>query len=987
MSIDTQRWQRVGAIFDAVVDAPAEQRALLLEQLCGADAQLRDEVEALLRADAAATGFERGVSSARGAAARDWSESGEHAASRIGARVGPWRVLRELGRGGMGIVLLAERADGQFEQRAALKLIKLGMDSDAVLARFLRERQILARLEHPHIARLLDGGIADDGRPYFAMEYVDGQPLLQYCAQRSMKMEERIRLFLDICTAVQFAHGQLVVHRDIKPSNVLVTADGNAKLLDFGIAKLLAADEGGEATATALWHDRPLTPAYAAPEQLRGEPATVATDVYGLGCMLYELLTAQTPFEVGEAPTLEQIQKLLEATSPRAPSQAVANGGVVSARQLRGDLDTIVLKALKREPERRYATVDAFSADLRNFISGRPIAARRDHSLYRMRKFIGRHRLGVAISTLAVLALIASTGVAVWQARAKAREAQASAEVTRFLLGLFQGADPTLARGATVTAQDLLDQGSKRLRSDERIEPAVRARLLHTIAATYVSLGLYDRALGPAQEAVDLRRGDSAPDQTDVAESLNQLGRIQRLKADYVQAEPLLRESLRIRRARLQPDDPAVIESLGDVGALLRARGDFQAADTPLREALDAAQHHFGSDSSETAHRLDDYAANLDDLGKRNDAAVAYRRALAIREKNLGPDDAEVATSLLNLGVHLDESGEYAEAVTLLERAVTSRRKIYGSNHPLVGFAELGLAGVYESLDRVDDSERDANAALEIFRATLPAAHPKISEALNMLAVVHMVRRDYAGAIPLAQEVVARFVETLGADHPDTLTAKNNLAYALLHVGKLREAEQLQREVLANLRQDNGQANSATDMQNLAGTLVSEGKTAEAVSFAQRSFDLQRVREGEISGNVAVALRVLASAEESDGDNKAAERDFRAALDMGRQLAAPKGISIYGWEVPLAAFLAGKQRCDEAIPLLESALDELKKAQATADPQWQPEAQLLFAYCQPGSAQRGEKAQAMSSARQALQRMPGIEFDLCPTALKLLAQR
>ncbi len=350
----------------------------------------------------------------------------------------------------MGVVWLAERADGAFEQRAALKLIKRGMDTDAVQARFLRERRILARLEHPHIAHLLDGGIAADGRPYFAMEFVDGQPLLRYCAEAQRNLAERIRLFLQICAAVQFAHGQLVVHRDIKPSNILVAADGSAKLLDFGIAKLLDDSAGGE-TATVDGLHRPFTPAYAAPEQLRGEAATTATDIYALGCVLYELLTGQRPLSMNDAPTLEEMLRAQDTTDPAAPSRVAAADSPVSARLLRGDLDTIALKALQREPQRRYATVAAFAEDLHRFLSGRPIAARRDHAGYRVRKFVGRHRFGVAAATTGLLLLIAALGLAVWQARAKAREAQVSQQVTRFLLGLFGGADPTHARGATLS--------------------------------------------------------------------------------------------------------------------------------------------------------------------------------------------------------------------------------------------------------------------------------------------------------------------------------------------------------------------------------------------------------------------------------------------------------------------------------------------------------------------------------------------------------
>ncbi|MBS0591091.1 MAG: serine/threonine protein kinase, partial [Proteobacteria bacterium] len=655
MSSESERWQKIGDIFDRVADLPPSQRNGLLDQLCAEDPALRESIESLLRADAAAAGFDHGFDSARVAAVRAWDEE---AGETVGHGIGAWRVVRELGRGGMGVVLLVDRADGQYEQRAALKLIKRGMDSEAILARFLRERQILARLDHPHIARLLDGGIADDGRPFFVMEYVEGLPLIDYCNAHAADVASRIELFVQVCAAVQFAHGRLVVHRDIKPTNILVTAQGEAKLLDFGIAKLTNARSAD--TVTALWRDSPLTPAYAAPEQLRGEAASVASDVYALGGVLYELLAGKRPFGSNDAPTLEEMRRLVETTPPPAPSAVVVRDAPVPGKVLRGDLDTIVLKAMQRDPARRYATVEALAADLHRYRQGLPISARRDSATYRVGKFIGRHRLGVAASVAFVVVLMAGVVLALWQERQKAREAQAAQEVTNFLVGLFAGADPELTRGSRLSAQDLLDQGSEKLNAQADIGPLVRARLLHTIAHTYAALGLYDRALPLARQALALRRAQGGNASLDSAESADELGTIHLSKGEYDKAEPLLREALQTQRDALAADAPAVIASLGNVAALMQDRGDFAGADRLYRQALDASGRRFGEDSAEHARRLDDYATNLDNLGRRTDAEAAYRRALAIREKRFGPDSAEAAVSLQNLGVHLDQDGDYA---------------------------------------------------------------------------------------------------------------------------------------------------------------------------------------------------------------------------------------------------------------------------------------------------------------------------------------
>jgi serine/threonine-protein kinase len=977
LTVDAQRWQRIGAIFDAVVDAVPAERGALLERLCEHDAELRREVEAMLAADAGAEAFESGAHSARAQAASEWVDAG---IGPIGndERIGPWRLLRELGRGGMGVVWLAERADGQFEQRAALKLVKRGMDSDAVHTRFLRERQILARLQHPHIAHLIDGGIAADGRPWFAMEFVDGEPLLDWCAARRADLRLRLHLFADVCAAVQFAHGQLIVHRDIKPSNILVTAEGEAKLLDFGIAKLL---DDSSAGATVDAQQRPFTPAYAAPEQLRGEAVTTATDIYALGVVLYELLAGRRPLNVGQVPTPEEMLHAQSTQQPVAPSKAGGAVAPVPSSRLRGDLDTIVLKALQREPQRRYASVEALAADLRRYLAGRPISARRDRAGYRLHKFVGRHRLGVATTVLGICALFAALGLALWQAREKTREAANSQQVTRFLTGLFEGADPAQALGRALSAQDLLDQGAQRLRADSHIEPNVRARLLQTVATTYTSLGLYDRALPLAQQALALRRTDPARADAEVAESLDALGRIYRSKADYAHAEPLLRGALAMRQAVLKQDDPAIIESLDHLAALDRAKGNFKDADTLLAQAVKSAQRRFGTQSVETARYLDDFASNLDDLGKRTDAEALYRRALAMRERNLGADDPEVATSLLNLGTHLDESGNYDAALPLLEHALAIRKKIYGPRHPLVAFAEIGVAGVYEDANRLDGAENMAEDALAICRADLPADHPKTNEALNMLAMAHMLRRDFTGAVPLAQEVLARFTKSLGPDHPDTLVAKNNLAFALLHAGRPADAEELLRDALVRKRGDNGQGMDATDSENLSSALTLQGKFMEAVNYARRAVAIQKQREGEISGNTAVALRGLAEAEEIQGASADAERDFRAVLAIGEKLRASQHIDMYQWRLPLADYLVGANRCAEAMPLLSEIIEELRPRLPLRDPLPILQAHLLQGQCMGGRDGTALRMQA----RRELHKLPSVDVDMYPTAARLLA--
>src|SRR5450631_2338818 len=388
--MDIERWRRISGVFDQIIDRPETERDALLARHCDGEPELRAEVEALLVADGNGNVFDRRAPQMRIAVAAHWARESE--AAPAGTIIGNWRIQRELGRGGMGMVMLAERVDGQFEQRVALKLIKRGMDSDAVLARFLQERQILARLSHPNIARLLDGGLSADGRPYFVMEYVEGAPLMDYCAAHALDLRARIGCVLKICAALQFAHRQLVVHLDIKPSNVIVTKAGEVKLLDFGIAKVLGESPAEPPLHTRTQAQRPFTAGYASPEQLLGEPVSTATDVYGIGCLLYELLTGHRAN--GDAQNPQRALQALARGEPLAPSKAAAAAPAesgISPRKLRGDFDTIVLKALKREPERRYPTVEAFAEDLRRCLDEHPIAARRDTLFYRTHKFAARN--------------------------------------------------------------------------------------------------------------------------------------------------------------------------------------------------------------------------------------------------------------------------------------------------------------------------------------------------------------------------------------------------------------------------------------------------------------------------------------------------------------------------------------------------------------------------------------------------------------------
>ena len=877
--MNAERWRRVSAIFDQIVEAEPSVREDLLATLCGNDAELKGDVAALLLSDSKQSAFEHNVDAAQIALAAAWSRP--HTPEIVvsaGERIGPWRVERELGRGGMGVVLLVERADGQFEQRAALKLIKLGMDSEALLARFLRERQILARLEHPHIARLLDGGITDAGRPYFAMEYVDGRPLLRHCAEKNLGLEMRIKLFVDICAAVQFAHRALVVHLDLKSSNVLVTADGVAKLLDFGIAKLVGEDVATTQTADA--HIRPLTPAYAAPEQLCGGAVSTATDVYALGAILYELLTGARPYDFGEATDAAEIRRIVSTTLPTAPSTRVIAGAPVSARQLRGDLDTIVLTALKHEPERRYATADALAEDLKRFLAGEPIRARRDGAWYRASKFTMRHRLGVAFAALAIVGLIATTAVALWEAAVAREQARRAETVTGFVIDIFRVADPKGASsGMKMSAADALDAGAKRLDAQLANQPQLAARFAEVMGTIYVELGQYDQAITLLQHA---RLRSVAPNDASDANLIAELARAEYEKGDYAAAEKDAAAALQKNRDADGASSANVARDLALQGEIERRRGDFKKAEPLLLQALAMSREHLRSPDATIAADMNELAVLYSDMHRLDEGTALTEQALAMFRALYGENHLDVAENLTNLGSFRMQAGNMGEALPPLEEAIAIYRRLLPSDHPLIANALVNYARAFDRLGRYAEAEPLYLEALAMQRRLLGDQHPDVAATLNNLAILHLHTNDFGGSADYSRQALAIWVAQDKPDHPFALGSKANLSVALRESGDLAQSERLIRAVLATRRLQLGEKHFLVSftMDQLGIVLRESGRPAEAL--VQHEFALA-ARDG-VSGmppqEVAAASVHYALSELGVGNLPAAGEHVDNALKM-----------------------------------------------------------------------------------------------------------
>jgi serine/threonine-protein kinase len=677
-----------------------------------------------------------------------------------GEQIGPYLLVRLLGSGGMGRVYLAERRDVQ--KSVALKVLDGVARGPQTRQRFLLERNVLARLDHANIARFLDAGIRGDGVPYFVMEYVDGTPLDVYAS--TLAIEDRVRLFENVCAAVAYAHQQLVVHRDLKPSNILVDKSGAVKLLDFGIAKLLEHDDD----SLTLHGARPMTPAYAAPEQIKGGLITPATDVYMLGMLLFELLTGKRPYSVRELTPSQAERLICEANVPR-PSTLFSRDRL--PRRTADDLDAICLRAVEKDPARRYPTAADLRSDVQRYLSQRPVDARVPTRLYVARKFIARHRLSVALATVAALVVLAGSVAIGWQARRanqeRRRAEQALGEsqsVTNFLIGLFEAQHPTSAMGEEPLARTLIDRGLQRAELLSG-QPLVQARMLDTIGRVYHGSGDLDRAEPPLRRALEIRRAQLGPRHRDTASSAQHLAallydkgayeeaarqyesalEVQRSlganDADLVQtlqgsgmlvlrvrrddrlAEARLQEALRIAERAFGDDDPRVASALNTLAAISDYRADFAASEPLLRRALEIQTKRLGRSHPDTLETLSNLGTTLRDKGDLAGAEAALREALDLKLRVLGPKHLEVIGSMVNLASVMQRSGRSADAEALAREALTTAETTYGPTHVMVGHVSRHFAGFLAARGAYRDAETMYLRAIDIYRGKFGDSH------------------------------------------------------------------------------------------------------------------------------------------------------------------------------------------------------------------------------------------------------------------------
>ena len=969
---DRAHWQRVCGVLDVALDAPAADRARIVAEHCGDDAGLRAEVEALLAAEA--TTDRRVDSPAMGWAGEvlGEDESGSVAPARSpGDAVGPYRLVRELGRGGTGAVWLAERADAGFEQQVALKLLKRGLDTDAIVARFLDERRILARLRHPHITLFMDGGVSEQGQPWFAMEWIDGQRITDWCDARRLGLRERVTLFLDVVGAVQYAHQQLVVHRDLKPGNVMVTADGQVKLLDFGIAKVLdVASASAEAATLTRMGWRMLTPEYAAPEQLRGEPAGTATDVYALGVLLYELLAGCRPPPAGE-----------RAAALRRPSGAIADAAAATRagsvdrlrRVLHGDLDTIVLKALHAEPALRYGTALALGEDLQRWLQDQPVQARPDSAWYRARRFVARHRWGVAAAVIVAVSLAGGAMLALWQAGEARRQAQLAEEQTKeaekqarraeqakdFLVKIVSQSDPYAWRDSKEpTVGEVLDAGARLVDEDLSQTPELHAEMLVALGNIYESRGQLDRAEGLIRRSLQERRDLFGEEHQAYADSLFQLSSVLYAKGDWKGSQAAATRAAAIFERTLG-DHPSTAMAYEGMAYALGMGSDPEQAMKLQARALDIYRRTLGERDRRTATAEENLGLDLLDRGRNAEGKALLDHALETRKQVDGPRSLRYAMALNAYAVGLGILGEDERAARMYRQAIEIYREF--GNHGLEN-AVGNLGFTNQKLGRFDEAERNLREAVALAHKGPKAGKRWEGHWLQGLADALLDSGRPDQAEPLMLQALGIMERDAGPEHEYLSESLYRMALLRLKQGRPEDAAKLAGRVDALLQRQFGPDDyrTALNLGLVARLRHAMGESAQGMELMESALrSLRRTRSREWVSTSSIA-GYLAEMQLESGDAASAETGFRLQAEAfeakGQRVKALRARMLRG------AALSQLGRGDECEPLLRDVLSKRRSMYGDANA-WTGEARLYLGICLLGRGQDAEGRRLVERGR------------------------
>jgi eukaryotic-like serine/threonine-protein kinase len=905
MAVTVQRWEHLKELLHRAMQLVPEERSRFLDEACSSDASLRAELESLLSADEEVrSSF---LQSPPGADLDPIDSAFSPEAGQVFAQ--RFQLIRGLGEGGMGQVWLAEQTS-PVRRQVALKLIKAGMYDESVVQRFQAERQSLAIMDHPAIAKVFDAGATPQGQPYFVMEYVPGLPITEYCDQKKLKIRDRLELFIQTCEGVQHAHQKAVIHRDLKPANILVVeVDGKPvpRIIDFGLAKATTPHVDGESLLTQLGHFVG-TPGYMSPEQ--ADPGfrdsvhdiDTRTDVYSLGVVLYVLLAGLQPFQTKlrqKQPLDELLRKLREEEPPspsnkvrsdRDTSSATAEARSTGPKQLvnllRGDLDWITMRALEKDRARRYGTPSELAADIRRYLNHEAIVARPASAGYRLRKYTRRHRvaLGVAaglVLLLAVFSILQALELRrITRERDRAnRERDRATRITDFMTGMFKVSDPSQARGNSVTAREILDKASNDMGTGLAKDPEVQSQMMAVMASTYQNLGLYARAHELAKRALDARLNLLGPDDAMTLESMSQLGWILDREGHFDEAEKLSRQALLSERRILGAEDHLTLETMDHLAVILEDQGHFQEAEKRARQGIEIETRRLGPEDSLTLLSVNHLGRALWYQARYAEAEQQYRHLLDVDRRVLGPDHPQTLAAMSSLAVTFDREGNMPEAEQMYREVLAIQQRVLGPEHQATALTMENLAALFDGEGRLAEGEKVHREALGI-RSRI-----------------------------------------LGPEHPETLASQYNLAECLFKEGHVQEAEKLQREILATQMRLLGpeKLDTLESQSNLAGILIREGRYAEAEKLARETFLVQRRLFGPQYPDTLTTLQHVGAALAHDHRYAEATKLYRDLIEKNNNSGGQGNL----WSVwySFACMAAAADHPDDALLYLREAIN------------------------------------------------------------------
>ncbi len=875
-NIDPKRWQRIESIMDEALELDRDQREELVRKEAGEDVELAEQVLKMLAASDKADTFldNTNRSDLEEALARMSSVVEEESGDAEIERAGPYRLIRKLGRGGMGQVFLGVRDDEAFKRYVAVKVIRRGMDTDDILKRFRVERRILASLNHPGIAQLLDGGATDEGVSYFVMEYVDGDPITKYCDENRLSLQDRLKLFQKVCAAVHYAHQNLIVHRDLKPSNILVTKDGNVKLLDFGIAKFLNPDLTGYTLPMTREEQRVMTPEYASPEQVRGNSLTTASDVYQLGVLLYELLTGHRPFTF-QTRVQGEIEKIILEKAPEKPSTMISrvdtavdatvdgpSPEMVSTKrrtplaslrkQLSGDLDRIVLMALRKEMDRRYQSADQLQLDIGHYLGGRPVSAQDDTFGYRVGKFVQRNKIAVAAAAAVAVLLVLTTVIAVYSAAVTERqreqialEAEKSREVIDFLVTLFDAANPEVAQGRDVTVREMVDIGAENVRDRLDEHPEVQSELMRVLSLVYAGLGEENEGHVLAEAALAVQESLADGEITsDLAKATYALAVLEDDIGNSQRSRELHESALAMHRQIYGEQHLDVAQSLNDLGVTLYGMGKYDTTRVVWEEALAIRESlHDGAhrDVAESLANLGAVYGVLYYLGGLEEetfriAEDYFERGLPMTRREIGENHPFYASNLHNYGALLFDKQAYTEALTQFEEAIVRRTAIYGRDHNVTANSVNWKGRVYLALGRTEEAAPLFEESLRVHELLLPASSFIIGLDHQWLGDLEVKRDDLNAAVGHYFEAFEILRLSYALEHGRVVGVSRKLTSTLESLNRLPEAIRYG-QIVVDAIGDEGPRNGrhAQDLINLARVQMQNGRADAAESNLERA--------------------------------------------------------------------------------------------------------------------------------------------------------